>query len=673
MSLTTAGLPDLDNQGQGVTAHYAFSYDTYFLVPPLTNQPVADLMANAEQDFNLLQSWFEGVSFPFNGSQIPVQVLPPGPGGGASWNSGDDPPTVSIVPLQYYSAESLRYLLVSEVAEMFMMGQNLGWFEPNDGDEGSMGEGLSRFLGEQFLIANGFGSVPSTPSIIVPNWLNGQRADYVDKDVDDNQPDQTTGCSLCFIWYLHSQLDHHIQTIIKSASFTNLATVYQNLGNGPANTAWNNFINLINVHYPPFAPNGTRYIYHPISDNIFPVAHLHTVDYSAKMVRGETKPATIKLDRAAMAEVRVFLTSSDDNCISVPNHVTFTAGDIAFTIDLTAAVEKLPYSSKTVKITATYAGHSVHCDITVEPPTLTHFTADHSHVICGNQALATVTLSAASDDGAAPITLSSTHPEIVTFTPAPFSIPQSDTKASFTINVKNVMVPFSPIDVGITATLGSSSRTLHFHVIPPTVAVLTLTPNPVECGTALQCLLALDQASQLGDVIVDMAWAPTGFVGGPFQVTIPATIDAKNFSVNIPLDVPPFASTGGSLSATYLGTTITTDLALSPSPTNGVLKSLTLPATIAAGQPVTATITLVQAYLFDVTVGLEASSFIRGLAGHPPLAGGQVGVPSQVIVPANNETYDFTFPTYNTPDFMAYTLAVVASAFGTFATDMTIT
>ena len=45
MSLTTAGLPDLDNQGQGVTAHYAFSYDTYFLVPPLTNQPVADLMA----------------------------------------------------------------------------------------------------------------------------------------------------------------------------------------------------------------------------------------------------------------------------------------------------------------------------------------------------------------------------------------------------------------------------------------------------------------------------------------------------------------------------------------------------------------------------------------------------------------------------------------------------
>ena len=48
----------------------------------------------------------------------------------------------------------LRYLLIAEVTEIFMMTQGRGWFQGSD--EGSKGEGLSRFLSGQFLAMNGF-------------------------------------------------------------------------------------------------------------------------------------------------------------------------------------------------------------------------------------------------------------------------------------------------------------------------------------------------------------------------------------------------------------------------------------------------------------------------------------------------------------------------------------
>ena len=120
----------------------------------------------------------------------------------------------------------MRYLLVSEMVENFMRVQNRGWF--GSGTEGSEGEGLSRFLAAQFLAVNGLGNPP--PGFDNSNaWLNSSRADFVNNiRAADDGPDEVTGCSLLFIYYLFSQLGFTIEAIV-AAGANPLSGVYRNL------------------------------------------------------------------------------------------------------------------------------------------------------------------------------------------------------------------------------------------------------------------------------------------------------------------------------------------------------------------------------------------------------------------------------------------------------------
>src|SRR5271169_2530767 len=209
MGQTTQGLA---NRGQ--TAHYQISYDT--------SLSSADGLARAqglfdqcEFDFNLMASWFSGVNFEFS---FPISVQINNAAGGASWDDPPDislpfgySPTVSVNPGSGTSVDFIRYLLVSEVTEMFMASKNNGWFEDtglfSSADEGSKGEGLSRFLGFQFKIANGLQNVRYKSFEVVYRWLNsGLRPNYVDDNPDDHTPDVITSCTTCFLYYLHNQL-----------------------------------------------------------------------------------------------------------------------------------------------------------------------------------------------------------------------------------------------------------------------------------------------------------------------------------------------------------------------------------------------------------------------------------------------------------------------------------
>lgn len=77
---------------------------------------------------------------------------------------------IRLTPGNGSSLTVVRYLLVSEVTEMFMLAQNRGWFDPGGTNEGSSGEGLSRFLAHEFLIATGLGV--SEPGFeLAPSWL----------------------------------------------------------------------------------------------------------------------------------------------------------------------------------------------------------------------------------------------------------------------------------------------------------------------------------------------------------------------------------------------------------------------------------------------------------------------------------------------------------------------
>jgi hypothetical protein len=221
MSLTNAGLPN-----GGATSNYKFQYDTSAGGaggPELAR--LTQVMSKCDADFQLMQGWFAGGTFPF---AAPMEADVTGvDDGSGSWG----PP----VKLNSVSGDAgyLRMLLIAEVTEMFMKSQasalgTSGWFP---GNEGSLGEGLSRFLAEQFLIESGLG-LGEFPSWgwTANAWLTSpDQPDWVNKvDPTGDHVGIEIGCSILSIYYLYSQLKFTIPQIVGAAA-SDLAGVYTNL------------------------------------------------------------------------------------------------------------------------------------------------------------------------------------------------------------------------------------------------------------------------------------------------------------------------------------------------------------------------------------------------------------------------------------------------------------
>ncbi len=256
----------------GSSTHYSISWDNDPNppgAPPLTQAdgPIRaqQLLAVCEQDYNLMASWFPGLSLPFS---LPIAVnIVPGGYAGAGWG-----PPISLRPGNGSGLDVVRYLLVAEVVEMFMLAQNKGWFAPDGSNEGAAGEGLSRFLSTEFLVQSGLGS--TMPGFETSDlWLNSARLDYVNNiDEYDHAPDEKSGCATLFIYYLSYELGYNIQRIISAAAPT-LAGVYQTL-TGDAADPFPRFKQMLDTAFPSTNPDGTpkvTVIPGPNPDNPYPL------------------------------------------------------------------------------------------------------------------------------------------------------------------------------------------------------------------------------------------------------------------------------------------------------------------------------------------------------------------------------------------------------------------
>jgi hypothetical protein len=264
MALTKARL----NNG-GRTAHYQFQYDDSLsgsggLEPARTNA----VIGACEGDFDLMSDWFGNISLGVN-FPIPVSVNPSPSGSpnsyGAQWSKKGRNVTLAINQ-GTKPQEFVRSLMVAEVTEMFMDAQNIGWY--GNGNEGTNGEGLSRFLRGQFYInINSFGSdLTDSKSNL---WLDSIRADYVNNpNPNDNGPDPLTGCATLFIWYLSDQLGFNIRSIVAAGTST-LGDVYKNLTGDP-NDPFPLFQEIVFSAFPTSPKNAT--ITTGNLDNPFPLA-----------------------------------------------------------------------------------------------------------------------------------------------------------------------------------------------------------------------------------------------------------------------------------------------------------------------------------------------------------------------------------------------------------------
>ena len=233
----------------GSTTHYSISYDDSLSKADGENR-ANDLKGVCERDFGLMGGWFAGVTLTV---PVPIEVrIELGPGTHARWG----PPT-SLFPGDGSTLDVVRSLLVAEVTEMFMMAQDKGYYYQGDrdhaGNEGSNGEGLSKFLTRQFLILN---KMSHNPGGIGDLWLNGGRSDWVSKtDLFDHSNSEKSGCSVLFLWYLNVQLGFDINTIVAAAAPT-LSGVYKNLTKDPVDP-FSDFKQVLDDAFPATNPNGT--------------------------------------------------------------------------------------------------------------------------------------------------------------------------------------------------------------------------------------------------------------------------------------------------------------------------------------------------------------------------------------------------------------------------------
>jgi len=204
----------------GTTTHYKIYYDDSLSAAD-GQQRANALLGVCESDYAIMADWFGGIALPY---PLPIEVhVDPGGYASASWG-----PPISLRPGNGSSLTVVRYLLVAEVVEMFMLAQNKGWFASDGSNEGSAGEGLSRVLSAEFLHQIG---VPGNMAGFdtARFWLNSDRADFINSiDEHDHAPDAKSGCATLFINWLSYQLGFDIKRVIANAAPT-LAGVYKNL------------------------------------------------------------------------------------------------------------------------------------------------------------------------------------------------------------------------------------------------------------------------------------------------------------------------------------------------------------------------------------------------------------------------------------------------------------
>lgn len=360
--MVNTGLPN-----GGRTAKYTITYDDS--LAPADGIEIATALVNScDADFALMADWFSGVDFKYD---LPIDVAILTGSGGASSGTPSDlqqffgyTPSVAIRAGTGASSQLVRYLLVTEVVELFMASQNAGWFEPfglfHGADEGSKGEGLSRFLGQQFKRAIGnqdrfYGYE------IVGLWLNSDRPNFVDNNPDDHSADVVNGCTTAFISYLYGQCGKSVKAIIGAPEST-LGGVYTRLTGLP--DGWQTFIDLVNTYYPP-RPNYAIDPYDVPNDTLFPVANLSSLLPASMPAGSSLNERIVILDRAAVAGARIALASDNPATLSVAPFVDAPAGDWAVGLDLTAASVVGPAQS--VNIRASYAGRTLVVPITITP------------------------------------------------------------------------------------------------------------------------------------------------------------------------------------------------------------------------------------------------------------------------------------------------------------------
>jgi hypothetical protein len=390
MPQVTTGLPN-----SGRTQFFNFQYDDA-LTTTRGRDLAIDLMTYCDADLSLLAGWFSGRQLDMSPPlHVSIDAIATNKAGnpladqfiGARWIGAVALPLqidlyIGEFPVTPGTPTMIgRYLLISEVSEMYMRAFNAHgvnpWFRFS---EGNKGEGLSRFLAAKFL-QRAYPAAAGIPTLNFPAgsavwnvtnlWLNSARTNFLEVNDEDITPDPVVGCATLFLFYLHDQLGYSIEEII-NAGAGHLSNVYENLTGTSWTDAWPKFSAIVNSHYPNATVSGTFVpSYNPPLDTVFPAPDLvrFTATGQASWAPAQIPPTmTVSVDHAPTVPLAIAITSSDPTIIP-----DFTLTIPSSTQIASAALTILPqpagFSSQLVELTATYAGRTLTTAVRVVNPT----------------------------------------------------------------------------------------------------------------------------------------------------------------------------------------------------------------------------------------------------------------------------------------------------------------
>lgn len=571
MAMTNANLP---NGGQ--TRRCSIQYDDG-LSYEQGLQIASELVQFVEQDFTLVESWFQGTRFSWP-LPLPVHVVNlDDPSRGATWSVSDfgDPfdqrarhsPAIKINasiladqtrdtmigPETLPASVLARYLFVAELTEMFMAIQDAGWFVESHGllgvqyaNEGGKGEALSKFLTIQFLVANGFQCRAVDGFGVAEAWLNSSRPDQINFNNADLQDINAVSCIELFLFYLHDVLKFSVMQIINAGSAT-VADVYRKLTSSN-NDPFPQFLALTNSYYPP--PRQ----YHLVRESIFPLSSLADQRFVVGPLRsGYVDSGFVSLDLPPPTDVPIAMHSDNQQMVVVPPVVMVAQRTTAASFQIQTQALPMPFRAIPVALKAGYGGREITVHTEIRPPTLSLMFASNS-VRDGNAVKATVALSYASQRG--DVVVSVTSSSGYADAPATVTVPEGETSTDFYVSAPANLIGHKTAHAWITLSIRDSSgvsvtnspfQILTILSAEPFIEVESLTLNPKEIsggGSVVATVKMYEPVAAATTVLVqafDPAMGPNGPLPGlgwpssavilPASVVVPKGASSRSFTI----------------------------------------------------------------------------------------------------------------------------------------------
>jgi len=285
-------------QTLGQTNHFTIQYqDTY----ADSLRRAQALQNRVESDFAKLLNWF-GISAGFGPTnRVTLSVDKDSLARNYGYKK-DGTTFVRMDPFQGATDQALaddavRALFVAEIVEVLMDYNNQTNGKTTWAPSGSDGEGLSRVCAA-LLYPNPYYSSNFLKGPFVNGWISSPgRNDWIGKTESSDTDVDSFGCSILFIYYLHTQLGHSMNAIITNGGATPELT-YQNLtGNTGGYAA---LVQLISPYFPLLTQTSLK------TDNPFPL--LQGQDRTVQLTFTQEGNGPWAVDTSGTVELNAFFT-----------------------------------------------------------------------------------------------------------------------------------------------------------------------------------------------------------------------------------------------------------------------------------------------------------------------------------------------------------------------------